>query len=171
MLKLRTMATGTKGPRVTSSGDVRVTPVGRWLRLLKIDELPELWNVVRGDMSLVGPRPEVPTLVDQDNDLWRIVLGVRPGLTDPVTVRLRNEELLLAQHEGDVEEFYKDVLQPYKLVEYARFLERRTALTDLKVIWDTVLVVVRPARCEPPRLEELHRVVSQTHRRQGEPGP
>ena len=71
---------------------IRITPVGRFLRRCKLDELPQLWNVVRGDMSLVGPRPEVPRYVDVEDPLWKRILQVRPGITDPVTLKLRDEE-------------------------------------------------------------------------------
>src|ERR1041384_2107491 len=97
MFKLRTMrVVAAAGPLVTAKGDRRVTPVGRVLRKLKIDELPELWHVVTGDMALVGPRPEVARYVDLAKPEWRLVLQARPGITDPVTTQLRDAEALLA---------------------------------------------------------------------------
>ena len=113
LVKLRTMRTDNAGIGVTAKGDARITPVGRVLRKSKLDELPELWNVVVGDLSLVGPRPEVPRYVNFDDVLWTRVLEARPGLTDPVTLRLRNEEELLASVDGDRERFYVDVLQRF----------------------------------------------------------
>jgi lipopolysaccharide/colanic/teichoic acid biosynthesis glycosyltransferase len=143
--KLRTMRKG-DGPEVTVSGDSRITRVGRVLRLLKVDELPQLWNVLVGDMSFVGPRPEVPALVDGSNDLWKHVLAVRPGITDPVTLALRDEEALLASVQGDRELFYREVLQPFKLRGYLDYMEKRTILTDLQVILRTALAAAHVLR-------------------------
>lgn len=145
LVKLRTMRAGRSGPSVTARGDQRVTGVGRLLRRAKIDELPELWNVVRGEMSLVGPRPEVPELVDLEDPLWQAVLRVRPGLTDPVTVRLRDEEKILAES-SDPGRFYRQTLQPQKLRGYVEYLSRRTWRSDLRVLWDTALAVLHLGR-------------------------
>jgi lipopolysaccharide/colanic/teichoic acid biosynthesis glycosyltransferase len=147
LLKLRTMRVAPEGSQLTASGDARITPVGRWLRRFKLDELPQLWNVVRGDMSLVGPRPEVPRYVDASDPLWRSVLSVRPGLTDPVTLRLRDEEALLAGV-ADVEGFYRERLLPWKLRGYRDYLDRRTWATDLAVLGSTILAVLRLRRLE-----------------------
>ncbi len=96
LLKFRTMRTDAgPGPAITASGDARVTRIGRVLRATKLDELPQLINVLRGDMSLVGPRPEVPRYVARYDDRQRGVLRVRPGLTDPASVHFRDEEQLL----------------------------------------------------------------------------
>ena len=157
LYKLRTMRAGSSGLLVTPGGDARVTPVGRFLRKFKLDELPALWNVLIGDMSLVGPRPEVPRFVDLGNPIWRRLLGGRPGLTDPVTLTLRNEEELLASVEGNPESFYRDVLQPYKLRGYADYLERRTWWTDLQVLWRTAVAIVRPPRVPLPSIADLTR--------------
>ncbi len=155
MLKLRTMKVSSAGPQVTAGDDRRITGVGRILRRLKLDEVPALWNVVRGDLSLVGSRPEVPRYVDVSDPLWREVLAHRPGLTDPVTVRLRNEEELLAAIAGVRDVFYRETLQPYKLAGYASYLRRRTAVTDLRVIWDTLAAVVLPGRVPLPTMAEV----------------
>ncbi len=144
LVKLRTMRTAGVGPQVTSRGDSRVTPVGRVLRRTKLDELPELWNVLRGDMSFVGPRPEVPGYVDTADPAWADVLQVRPGLTDPVTIRLRDEEGLLEKVEGDRERYYRETLQPIKLKGYREYLRRRTWRSDLRVLIETVGAVLRP---------------------------
>ena len=96
LLKFRSMRVENEGAQVTAKGDTRVTRVGRLLRKSKLDELPELWNVARGELSLVGPRLEVTKYVNLEDPLWRKVLEARPGITDPVTLRLRNEEEPLA---------------------------------------------------------------------------
>lgn len=157
LLKLRSMRVAPEGSQLTASGDARITPVGRWLRRFKLDEIPQLWNVARGDMSLVGPRPEVPRYVD-DSPLWRQVLSARPGLTDPVTLRLRDEEALLASVAAggdDPERFYRERLLPWKLRGYRDYLARRTWVTDLGVVGATVLAVLRLRRPVPPTLEEI----------------
>jgi lipopolysaccharide/colanic/teichoic acid biosynthesis glycosyltransferase len=142
LYKLRTMSVSDPGPQVTSGDDVRITRVGRFLRRTKLDELPTLWNVLKGDMALVGPRPEVPRYVELEDPLWQQVLAVRPGITDPVTLELRHEERLLAQIDGDAEEYYMEKLQPLKLKGYVAYLEQRTWHSDLKVLCRTVAAVV-----------------------------
>ena len=130
------------GPRVTARGDDRVTPVGRMLRRTKLDELPELWNVLRGEMSFVGPRPEVPEYVDLTDPRWAEILQARPGLTDPVTLALRDEEGLMGAVEGDRDRYYRETLQPKKLEGYRQYLQRRTWRSDLGVIWDTIAALL-----------------------------
>jgi lipopolysaccharide/colanic/teichoic acid biosynthesis glycosyltransferase len=142
--KLRTMRPSGSGPLVTARGDSRVTPVGRFLRRSKLDELPQLWNVVKGSMSLVGPRPEVPRYVEPEDPAWRRVLAVRPGITDPVTLELRDEEAVLAAAPGDPERFYREELLPAKLRSYAAYLDRRSAWSDVCVLYRTVLAVLIP---------------------------
>jgi lipopolysaccharide/colanic/teichoic acid biosynthesis glycosyltransferase len=154
LLKLRTMR-AEDGPQVTASGDSRVTAVGRFLRRTKLDELPQLWNVVRGEMALVGPRPEVPALVDLASETWRRVLSVRPGITDPVALALKDEEALLATVAGDRERFYRATLQPYKLRGYTHYIQSRTAWTDLAVIARTILSIARVVRIPSVTLAEL----------------
>lgn len=152
--KLRTMRAG-DGPEVTAAGDSRVTRVGRALRRLKLDELPQLWNVLKGEMSIVGPRPEVPALVDLTSETWKRVLSVRPGITDPVALALKDEEALLAAVAGDRERFYRETLQPFKLRGYVEYLEKRTAWTDLRVIVKTVLAAARLVRIPAVTLAEV----------------
>jgi lipopolysaccharide/colanic/teichoic acid biosynthesis glycosyltransferase len=150
LYKLRTMRLVHNGPQVTASGDARVTWVGKILRRTKVDELPELWNVVKGDMSLVGPRPEVPRYVDLEDDRWKLVLKSRPGITDPVTIRLRNEEALLADVNGNYEDFYIKCLQPFKLQGYIDYLHNRSWWSDITVLCRTVLVIVWPSQTSQP---------------------
>ena len=154
LYKLRTMCLIHSGPQVTSNGDCRITAAGRILRHSKLDEAPELWNVVKGDMALVGPRPEVPAYVDLKNGLWRQVLEARPGLTDPVTLVLRNEGLLLSSV-AEPEKFYLQYLQPYKLRGYIAYLERCSWRSDLAVLWQTIVAVIMPRVSPPPSVEEI----------------
>ncbi len=155
LYKFRTMREASDGPQVTASDDNRKTRIGSLLRKTKIDELPELWNVWRGDMSLVGPRPEVPQFVNLDDPLWQAVLMSRPGITDPVTLRLRNEEALLSQIDGDREIFYLETLQPFKLKGYMEYSQQRCWQSDIVVLWKTVIAVVLPRRAVPPTLTEM----------------
>jgi lipopolysaccharide/colanic/teichoic acid biosynthesis glycosyltransferase len=155
LYKLRTMHDSGGGPQLTSTNDQRVTRVGKILRKTKLDELPELWNVIKGDMSLVGPRPEVPRYVDPANPQWAVVLLTRPGLTDPVTMRLRNEEELLQQVKGDREHFYLDVLQPLKLRGYVDYLQMRSWSSDVKILWHSALAVLVPGKVRPLTVKDV----------------
>ena len=143
LVKLRSMRASAGGPQVTARRDPRVTAVGALLRRTKLDELPELWNVLRGDMSFVGPRPEVPAYVDLADPVWARILKVRPGLTDPVTLRLRDEEALMEGVAGEERDrYYRETLQPLKLAGYQQYLEHRTSWSDLGVICDTILALL-----------------------------
>jgi lipopolysaccharide/colanic/teichoic acid biosynthesis glycosyltransferase len=155
MLKFRTMRTGSMGPHVTAKTDRRITTIGRILRKTKLDELPELWNIVRGDMALVGPRPESIAYVELENELWNDILRVRPGVTDPMTLRLRNEEELLATAGLDHEAFYRAYLVPFKLCGYREYLAVRTWKTDIAVLLRTVVSVILPHTAPAPTLEEV----------------
>lgn len=155
LYKLRTMRSTHAGPQVTASDDARQTRVGRILRKTKLDEIPALWNVVTGDLSLVGPRPEVPRYVDMENPLWREVLSARPGITDPVTLRLRNEEALLAQVPGAREDYYLQILLPFKLRGYADYLRKRTCWSDLVVLGKTMTATVFPGTAPLPTDAEI----------------
>lgn len=167
LLKFRTMRMdSTRGVQVTMKGDNRITPIGRWLRLSKLDEFPSMWNVVRGDMSLVGPRPEVPDYVDLGNPVWQEVLRVRPGVTDPVTLQLRNEEDLMAAAPGDKERFYLDTLQPYKLACYQAYLSRRSFWTDCKVVFGTLLAVLLPSTTPFPSVSSIQDAADSLPRRE-----
>lgn len=147
MFKFRTMRIAEDGLLITAATDNRITPIGRFLRKWKLDELPELYNVLKGEMSFVGPRPEVPEFVDRSNPLWEIVLSVRPGITDPVTLSLRNEEAVLAVAE-DTERYYREIVQPYKLRGYIRYLEVKSFRRDIRIIARTLMVIMA-ARPEP----------------------
>src|SRR5262249_23063590 len=125
-------------------------------RKTKLDELPSLWNVLTGDMSLVGPRPEVPRYVDLEDPRWLRVLQVRPGLTDPVTLRLRNEEKLLAEVEDDPEIFYLGTLQAVKLSGYLQYIGSRNWKKDLKVIFQTFVGVICPGTTPAPTVAQVN---------------
>ena len=152
LYKLRTMTAANTGPQVTCSDDARITRVGRFLRKTKVDELPTLWNVLKGDIALVGPRPEVPRYVNLDDPQWRLVLMARPGITDPVTLKLRNEEELLAQVRGDAETYYVKELLPLKLKGYIAYTEQRHWRADLWVLWKTLgaIAFTRSSSTNPP---------------------
>ncbi len=154
LYKIRTMREVSSGPKVTSASDRRVTRVGKLLRKTKIDEMPQLWNVVVGDMCLVGPRPEVPELVDVNDPMWQKILAVRPGVTHPITLKLRHEELLLARVE-DQASFYREVLQPYKMQGYVRFLKYKSWHSDVAVIAQTFRFIFLPKSVPVPNREEL----------------
>lgn len=142
LYKFRTMRASSSGPQVTSSGDTRVTRVGKLLRKTKLDELPQLLNVLKGDMSFVGPRPEVPQYVNLEDSRWQRVLMAKPGITDPVTIGLRNEEELLGARQGNVEDYYLTTLQPDKLRGYIEYLETRNWWRDITICLRTVQAVV-----------------------------
>ena len=126
------------GPLVTIEGDARITRIGNMLRSTKLDELPQLINVVRGDMSLVGPRPEVPKYVAAWTEEQRgIVLSVRPGITDPASVKFRRESELLAE-QVDPESFYRTELLPLKAELYVEYVQNRTLVGDVKIIFGTL---------------------------------
>ncbi|MCL4244107.1 MAG: sugar transferase [Candidatus Dadabacteria bacterium] len=144
LYKFRTMVTGAdkSGPAVTSSGDARITPLGRTLRKWKLDELPQLWNVVRGDMSLVGPRPEVRKYTDIFRDDYSEILEISPGITDYAALEFRDEEEVLARY-PDAEEAYTSVVLPEKIALYRQYLREMGFRSDLKIIFRTIREVIR----------------------------
>ena len=143
LLKFRTMRMGEGGPELTRSGDDRITPLGRLLRATKVDELPQLWNVLRGEMSLVGPRPEVARYVDRYTAEQRRVLDVRPGITDWASIEFRDEEKLLAQAD-DVEQYYVTRVLPRKLALNLRYIDEMSVITDLRIMAVTAWRVFVP---------------------------
>ncbi len=144
LLKFRTMtvaADAQKG-RFDAGCSSRVTSVGRLLRRSKVDELPQLWNVLRGDMSLVGPRPEVRKWVEVYPARWASVLVVRPGITDPASIIYRNEEGLLAQSPSPERAYREDVL-PHKLDLYEAYVKTRSFWGDIGILLRTVFAIFR----------------------------
>ena len=148
LIKFRTMRRdGARGLPITGRGDRRVTAAGRFLRASKLDELPQLLNVLAGDMSLVGPRPEVPRYVARYTDEQRRVLDVRPGLTDPASVEFRNEEDLLGAVAEEVrEQFYVESVLPAKLRMNLAYIDRAGVGCDLKLLLGTFGALFRPTR-------------------------
>lgn len=138
--KFRTMRVDAPklGPQITIGDDARITRSGRWLRASKVDELPQLWDVLRGAMSLVGPRPEVPRYVAlYPEELRALVLSVRPGITDPASLSFRNESELLAQAD-DPEREYVEVVMPMKLRLAADYVRNASLGGDIRLILATL---------------------------------
>jgi lipopolysaccharide/colanic/teichoic acid biosynthesis glycosyltransferase len=129
---------------LTVAGDVRVTEMGKVLRRYKFDELPQLWNVIRGDMSLVGPRPELPFYVSGYTPDQRIVLCARPGITDPASLAYRHEEEILAE-QSDPEQFYRTRILPDKLARNLAYLQQITFRKDTHIILRTISSSFLPA--------------------------
>jgi len=140
IIKIRTMNSHSlKKTTVTTSKDPRITNLGKFLRRTKIDELPQLWNVFTGDMSFVGPRPDVPGYADKlQEDVRKELLSVYPGITGPATLAYRNEETLLSQQEDP--EFYNDhVIYPDKVQINLNYIRNWRFRDDLKYIFQTII--------------------------------
>lgn len=127
------------GAAITASADPRITRVGRLLRATKLDELPQLWNVLRGDMSLVGPRPEIPRYVEAFRERYQRILDLRPGITDLASIQFRHEERVLAMAADPLRAYEESVL-PAKLDLADEYLDRRCFLLDISILWRTVCV-------------------------------
>lgn len=142
--KLRTMVPNANlgGEPITVGGDRRITKLGRLLRATKLDELPQLFNVLRGDMSLVGPRPEVPEFVARFAADYDQILSVRPGITDEASIRYRHEEDIL-QDQPDPIRYYEEVLLPRKIALAKDYVRRYSLTGDLAILVRTALVVLR----------------------------
>ncbi len=142
LLKFRTMVrdAASAGPGVTASGDTRITPVGRILRRTKLDELPQLVNVLKGEMSLVGPRPEDERYVELYTPEQRRILDARPGITSPASITYRDEESVLSGAE-DLEAAYRELMAEKIRIDLA-YLDRRSVRSDLGVLWRTARAVV-----------------------------
>jgi lipopolysaccharide/colanic/teichoic acid biosynthesis glycosyltransferase len=143
MVKFRTMVTGadTMGPLVTAGDDPRITTIGRYLRRTKLDELPTLWNVLKGDMSIVGPRPENPQSAALYTAAQQRVWTVRPGITSLATLKYRHEERLLAGV-PNVEAAYVHLMQD-KLTLELEYVERQSFGLDLRIMVQTLWAVLR----------------------------
>lgn len=137
--KFRTMALDSEktGAQITSRDDPRITRVGFFLRKYKLDELPQLINVLCGKMSLVGPRPEVPRYVDAFKDEYEKILAVKPGITDFASLEYRNENDLLKVGDNPEDVYLLEIL-PDKITYYQRYLKEQSLLTDLSLIFKTI---------------------------------
>ncbi len=140
ILKFRTMRVA-NGPSVTVAGDHRITRVGRFLRATKFDELPQLWNVFRGDMSLVGPRPEVPEYVDLFRDRYALILTMRPGITDLASICFRNEEEVLSKSSDPLKEYVERVL-PAKLDLAEEYVVNHNMSRDISILFRTATAIL-----------------------------
>lgn len=142
--KLRTMRSGCAGGPFTLGADRRITRVGQWLRWSKIDELPQLWNVMRGDMSLVGSRPVIPELAEEFEAEYALLLAARPGLTDPATVKYCREVELMALV-PDPLDYFKKVIMPDKLRISLAYLDRSSVRRDVGVLMRTAIALIPSA--------------------------
>ncbi len=144
LFKFRSMVVNADkiGPGVTGSGDPRITPVGHILRKTKMDELPQLFNVIKGEMSFVGPRPEDPRYVALYTDEQRQILDVRPGITSLATVKYRDEEAMLTS--DDWETYYIEEVMPAKIAIDLKYVQNAGLIRDIGIILSTLLEVVRP---------------------------
>lgn len=145
---------GTGGPGLTGAGDLRVTPLGRWLRKLKLDELPQLFNILRGDMSLVGPRPKLPQYSTN------VPMPYRPGVTGAATLAFRcEEELLSSVPPSQIEIFYHHAIKPLKERLDSSYMYRASFWSDIRLIGATLVACLAPART-PTSLRKASSVVT-----------
>jgi lipopolysaccharide/colanic/teichoic acid biosynthesis glycosyltransferase len=144
LLKFRTMRTGSdkKGLLTVGGKDPRITPIGYYLRKYKLDELPQLFNVLIGEMSLVGPRPEVRKYVDMYSEAQKNVLTVRPGITDYASIMFRNENELLAKA-SEPEKYYIEEIMPEKLRINLEYINNNHLFKDVVIIFQTFWAIVK----------------------------
>lgn len=146
LLKFRTMVQNaeTLGGPSTADSDGRVTRVGRFLRTYKLDELPQFINILLGDMSLVGPRPQVPTYLDRYNEEERTIFSVRPGITDWASIRFHNEgQILASSGMSDVDKAYDLLIHPEKTRLQLKYLREQSLLVDLQILFQTASTLIR----------------------------
>jgi len=143
MLKFRTMVLHADriGASSTADGDPRITPVGRWMRKWKVDELPQLVNVLRGEMSLVGPRPQIGWAVDRYTTDERRVLDARPGITDWASIVFANEGEILKGH-ANADDAYMTLIHPTKMRLALHYIDTASMTTDLRIIWATARAIL-----------------------------
>ncbi len=141
LIKFRTMyISHANKSTISIKGDNRVTPIGRFLRKYKLDELPELWNVIRGDMSFVGPRPDVPGYADNLEGEDRLILKLKPGITGPASLKYANEEVLLAR-QSNPQEYNDNVIYPDKVSINLEYYHNNNLLRDIKIIFASIFRV------------------------------
>jgi lipopolysaccharide/colanic/teichoic acid biosynthesis glycosyltransferase len=154
--KFRSMHADSRGPAITAATDSRITRVGGLLRAAKLDELPQLWNVLLGDMSLVGPRPEIPRYVEAFRGRYTAILALRPGITDLASLQFRNEEQVLANAADPLLE-YESVVLPAKLDLADEYVQRHCFALDLLILWRTLCVCLAPHTLPCPSNTTSHR--------------
>ena len=139
MYKFRSMVVNDAAmhPLVTAAGDHRVTSIGKFLRRYKLDELPQLFNVIKGDMSLVGPRPEVMTYIQHYENDYKRVLSIRPGITDNAAIAFRNEEEILSKFQDSESAYIKEIM-PKKIMLYKAYIQQQSFLNDVVLILKTI---------------------------------
>ena len=130
---------------ITIKNDPRITVSGKFLRRYKIDEWPTIFNVIKSDMSFVGPRPEAPKYVSLYTEEQKRVLSVKPGITDPATIAYNNEATLLSNTD-DSEDMYIKKIMPSKLILNSKYIETQTLMTDAKIIFKTILLILKILR-------------------------
>jgi lipopolysaccharide/colanic/teichoic acid biosynthesis glycosyltransferase len=142
MVKMRSMVIGAdrNGASSTSNDDKRITPVGQFIRRYKIDELTQLWNVLKGDMSFVGPRPQVQSGVDLYTSRERVLLDVRPGITDFASIVFSDEGAILAGH-LDPDVAYDQLIRPGKSQLGLFYVEHRSLIVDIRLMWLTLIMI------------------------------
>ena len=155
IFKFRTMKTGTeKQGQITIGQDKRITIVGNFLRKTKLDELPQLFNIVMGDMSFVGPRPEVPKYVEMYTQNQKEVLNVRAGITDYASIYFSNESDILGRQKNP-EKFYIEKIMPYKIELNKKYIKESGVITDIKIIFLTIFKVAGLIKNDNKFKEEL----------------
>jgi lipopolysaccharide/colanic/teichoic acid biosynthesis glycosyltransferase len=142
LLKFRSMINGNTGSEITCGQDTRITRLGAILRQVKLDELPQLWNVFCGDMSFVGPRPEVPSFVERFRVEYEEILSVRPGITDPASIRYRSEAEMLARVPDPIN-YYAEVILPDKLRISKAYVRSAKIGSDVCLIFQTLTVLFK----------------------------
>jgi len=144
IIKFRTMIKDAHnaGPNISTNNDSRITKVGRFLRKYKLDEIPQLINILIGDMSIVGPRPEIPKYVNDFSDEYSEILKIKPGLSDYAALEYSNEAALI-ESAFNAEEFYKSQILPEKIKLYKRYIKEISFLTDIKIILMTFKSILR----------------------------
>lgn len=168
LYKFRSMVINAEqmGTSVTASKDPRITRIGRLLRKTKLDELPQLWNVLKGDMSFVGPRPDVPEIVNSYNGNMRRILEVRPGITSNATLYLRNEEGLLSLAK-DPDKAYDEIFVPAKVKLAMEHVDRKSFFFDLSILIQTVWILtggrIWPLK-EHPIVNEIKQDIEKTNK-------
>ena len=147
IFKFRSMRVHRGGPDSTSVHDDRITRIGHFIRRYKIDELPQLLNVLAGDMSLVGPRPEIQKFVDMYTVQEKAILEVQPGITDWSSIKFHNEgEVIASSGYADADQAYLELIRPEKLRLQLKYVRERNLMVDFDILWQTIAMMGRKTR-------------------------